>query len=110
MNFPILRKILTTALIASLLLLPLASSTRVGVFTSFDDAIFEVSLVAIGGDANAENVLTTEPEASSPADLVPPTALAHYDGRPQLAVLPASVVIALKEIISEIFIPPKIAC
>ena len=106
----IFRKILTAALIASLLLLPLASSTRDVVLTSFDDAIFEVSLVALDGDASPDNLLTTEPEASWPVDLAPSAALVRYGGRPQPAAKPALAGLVLKDIISEIFIPPKIPC
>lgn len=103
-RFPVFLNILAFVVIASLLSLPLASDP---VFTSFENTISEVSISVNDDGTTKECSLKKNPELSFNADLTPAEERPLYDDRLQLAK-PAMTVLPLKEILSEIFIPPKI--
>ena len=102
------RKSLSLCVIAALCALNLASLTEDSVFTSFEDAIFEVSCMGNDSGTTEESFLKTELECSCNVDLVPATELIPRSGRPQPLAKPATVFLCLKEVSSEIFTPPEI--
>ena len=106
---PIFRKTLPLIVIASLLSLPLVSIMEDSFFTSFEDAILEVSYM-VNEDENSEaSFLKTDPELSFNADLAPVEELNLHGDRMQSLAKPAMDVLYLEEIIYEIPLPPKIA-
>jgi len=108
-HFQLFRKILTFVVIASLLSLPLVSIMEDSFFTSFEDAIFEVSYL-FNEDENTEaSFLKADPELSFNADLAPVEELHLHGDRNQSLAKQAMAVIYLEEIICEIPLPPKIA-
>ena len=106
-QFSIFHIILALVVIASLLSMPVTVITKDTAFTPFEDAIFAASFLA-NDDGNAEDCpLKTEPERSFSAELVPAEGLSFLGDRTQSSVKPALAVLSPKEIISEIFIPPR---
>jgi hypothetical protein len=107
-NFLIFRKILPSVVIAALLSLPLVSIIEDSLYTSVEDAIFEVSSL-VNEDGNAEDAfLKTEPELSFNADLAPAAELRLHGDRVQSLAKPAMADLCREELIYEIPLPPKI--
>lgn len=108
-NFPIFRKILLLVVIASMLSLPLSSIVKDTTVTAQDDAIFEISSLGNDDGSSEDCLLKTESELSFNVDLIPAEEVRFPGDRLQSAAKPATPVLTLKEILSEIFIPPRIA-
>jgi hypothetical protein len=107
-NLSILSKILPFAVIAALFSLPLLSMMEDSFYTSFADAIAEVSALVNTDGTAGDCFLTSEPGLSFDADLAPAEGLRQHGERLQSAAKPAMVVLSHEEIIYEIPLPPKI--
>ncbi len=107
-QFPVFRKIWPVVVVASMLSLHLASIVEESAVTPFEDALFEISSM-VNDDGTAEDcLLKTEPELSFNVDLVSAEELSLPGDRLQALTKPALAVLSLKDLISEIFIPPRI--
>jgi hypothetical protein len=104
----IFSKILPYVAMALLLSLPLAGLTADFKPAAYEDAIPEVSLMGNDGGATEDYLLRSEPELSFNVDLVPAEEPSFRGGMLPPAVKPALAVLSLKDLISEIFIPPEI--
>jgi hypothetical protein len=94
--------------IASLLSQSLVVLEEDYALTSYDDAIFEdFFIVSHGGDTD-EGFLQTMSVLFLDMDLFLVEELLHHRGSPQPSAKPDEAVLLLKEIISKIFIPPKV--
>ena len=102
------RKLLSLVLMALVLLLPLASNRVEPDFASVEDTRLEFAFTANDEEVDAQYLLKTEPELSSNLVLAPAEGLRIAGDGSQLSVNPGMTVPSLKEIISTIFIPPKI--
>ena len=106
-QFPLIRQVVSYFLTATLLSLPLAGFTVDSAFTSYDDARFEVSLQANDDGTTAEALLRTGPELSFNVELISAESLSLPGDRLQPSAQPALAVLSPKDLISEIFIPPR---
>jgi hypothetical protein len=107
-RFPLIPKFLSFVVMALLLVLPLASLTAESAFTSCDNASREFSLQVHHNGNTEDYFLRAESELSFSVDLVPIDELCLPGARLQLLLKPALADLSLKDIIAEIFIPPKI--
>jgi hypothetical protein len=105
--FPLFRKIWPVVVIASMLSLHLASVVEKSAVTPFESARFEISALVLDGGSTEDCLLKTEPELSFNVDLVPAEEVRFPGDRLQALAKPPPAVLSLKEIISEIFIPPR---
>lgn len=108
-RFSIFRKILLSAVMASMLALPLAGILEDSAMTALEDAIFDVSFLADDNVPSEEHFLKTELDLSFSLDLAPAENLPQHSARPQPSPKPVMADLFLKEIICEIVTPPKIA-
>ena len=107
-NASIFRIILSLAVIASLLSQPLVILEEDYALTSYHDAIFEdLFIVNHGGDTD-EGFLKTISALFFNMDLFLAEEPLHHRGSPLPSAKPAEIVLLLNEIITPIFIPPKI--
>ena len=107
-QLPLFRKIWPVVVIASMLSLPLVSIVEKSAVTPFESARFEISALVLDGGSTEDCLLKTEPELSFNVDLIPAEEVRFPGDRLQALVKPAPAVPALKDISSEIFIPPRI--
>ena len=103
-RFPVFSNILAFVVIASLLSLPLASDP---IFTPFENATLEVSFTVNDDGIIEVCFIKSNPELSINADLAPAGKLRLPGDRLRSSAQPIMATLSLKEIISEIFIPPK---
>jgi len=106
-RFALLPKILSLVVMALLLSLSLANLTADSVVTTYDDASVKVSLKANDNGTAEDYFLRSNPELSFNEELVPAEVVSLPGRRLQSSVKPAVAVLSLKDIISEIYIPPK---
>jgi len=107
-RFPLFSKLLPFVVMALLLSLPLAKVTVDSIGTSCDDTSVEVSLQVNDNGTPEYHFLNPTPELSFNADLAPAEGLSLPGGRLQSSVKPALAVLSLKDIVSEVYIPPEI--
>ena len=107
--FSFFHSILAFVVIASLLSMPVAVVTEDMAFTPFEDALFAASFFA-NDDVNSEDCpLKTEPDRFSNAGELAPVERLRLPGvRLHSTWIPGPAVPAPKDLISEIFIPPRI--
>ena len=103
-RFPVFSNILAFVVIASLLSLPLANDP---IFAPFENVTLEVSFTVNDAGIIEGIFLKSDPELSINADLVPAGKLRLPGDRLPSSAQPVMATLSLKEIISEIFIPPK---
>lgn len=104
----VLSKILPLVVIASLLSLPVANILRASVPTLYENAPVEAFLTADDDWPSEDYFLKTEIKIPISVDLIPEEKpCLHADSLRSMAK-PALAGFAIKEIISEIFIPPQI--
>ena len=105
--FPLFRKIWPVVVIASMLSLHLASVVEKSAVTPFESARFEISALVLDGGSTEDCLLKTGPELSFNVELISAESLSLPGDRLQALTKPALAVLSLKDLISEIFIPPR---
>jgi len=107
-HFSIFRKILPLVMIASLLSLPIAGIIKSSVHTSFENALVETSFMANDDRISDGYFLKTELKISFNVELIPTEELRLHGNSLWSTAKPAMAMLSPKDIISEIFIPPRI--
>ena len=106
-QLPLFRKIWPVVVIASMLSLQLAGIVEESAVTPFESARFEISALVLDGGSTEDCLQKTEPKLSFNVDLVPAGEVRFPGDRLQALAKPPPAVLSSKEIISEIFIPPR---
>jgi len=106
-RFSVFRKIWPLVVIASMLSLHLACVVEDSALTPYEDALFEISGMVNDVGTAEDCLLKTEPELSFNVELVPAEELSLPGGRLKSSVKPALAALSLKDIIPEIFTPPR---
>ena len=107
-NSPIFRIILSLVVIATLFSQPLLVLEEDYALTSYQNAIFEDFFIINHDRDTDEGFLNTMSVLFFDMDLFLAEELFHHSGSPQPSAKPSETVLLLNEIISPIFIPPKI--
>lgn len=104
-SFPL--KILSLVVIAALLSLRLSSFTQEAFVVPVEDAIFDVAFIAAEDDPAEGKPIKVKPKRAFDIILASFEELPHHGERPQLTTTVTVAVLNLKDIHSEIFIPPE---
>ena len=105
-SFPL--KILSLVVIAALLSLRLSSFTEEAFVVPVEDAIFDVAFIAAEDDPAEGKPIKVKPKRAFDIILAAFAELHHHGERPQLMTTFAAAVLDLKDIHTEIFIPPEV--
>jgi len=104
----IFRKILSLVVIAALLSLRLSSFTEEQFVTPVEDTLFEIPFIAAEGSTAEGKPLKVKPKRAFDIILDPVEGLDQQGERPHPTTTTAVAVLNLKDIHSEIFIPPEV--
>lgn len=104
------RKLLSLTLIFALLALRLSSFSEQAYVEPVEDAIFDVAFIAAEDSAGEGKPIKVKTKRALDLALCSIDALPHHPNRPQPPASPKVPVLILKDIHSEIFIPPESRC